>query len=184
MGTSAKNNTSRPPRWHQNARSTTTEVIHDIQTSDARQSRGTGQELYLLRNGDTPPHRWCSSVSVLREGTPSRDEIYPIANRLHRQQSQIRFPLEVVPQQLSSIDAAREAMDDSMTLEEYERLYAEALDVVRTKIGRVGEPDTALTGRRLLHVGPILCNDEMVFRLAWGKEAARDIVAQRRSSRG
>ena len=72
-------------------------------------------------------------------------------------------------------------MDESMTLEEYERLYAEALDVVRTKIGRVGEPDIALAGGRLLHIGPILCNDEMVFRLAWGKETARDIVAQRRS---
>ena len=75
-------------------------------------------------------------------------------------------------------------MDESMTLEEYERLYAEALDVVKAKIGRVGKPDIALAGGRLRHIGPILCNDEMVFRLAWGTETARDIVAQRRSSQG
>jgi|HubBroStandDraft_6_1064221.scaffolds.fasta_scaffold3063518_1 hypothetical protein len=68
-----------------------------------------------------------------------------------------------------------------MTFEEYERLYAEALDVVKTKIGRVGEPDVALTGGRLLQIGPILCNDETVFRLAWGKQTARNIAAQRRS---
>jgi hypothetical protein len=75
-------------------------------------------------------------------------------------------------------------MGERITLEEYERLYTEALDVVKTKISRVGESDIALTGGRLLHIGPILCNDEMVFRLAWGKETARDIVAHRRSSRG
>jgi hypothetical protein len=49
-----------------------TELIDDVQTSDARQPPSTGQELYLLRNGYTPLHRWGFSVSVLREGTPSR----------------------------------------------------------------------------------------------------------------
>jgi hypothetical protein len=74
-------------------------------------------------------------------------------------------------------------MDERMTHEEYEERFAEAVDVVRGKIRGVLYPGITPDGVRLLRVGGMLCNDEMVFSLAWGKETARDIVAQRQESR-
>ena len=69
-----------------------------------------------------------------------------------------------------------------MTPEEYERLYAEALEVVRHKIPNVGQPETMPDGTRCVRVDAMLCDDEFVFRLAWDKETARDIVDQRGGS--
>ena len=70
-----------------------------------------------------------------------------------------------------------------MTQRDYEQRYAEALDVVRRKISNVGQPETMPDGTRLVRVGAMRCDDEFVFRLAWGKETARDIVDQRPASR-
>jgi len=68
-----------------------------------------------------------------------------------------------------------------MTHEEYEERFAEALVVIKRKIRGVRDPGITRDGVRLLRVGGMLCDDEMIFSLAWGKETARDIVAQRRS---
>jgi len=72
---------------------------------------------------------------------------------------------------------------DRLTRGEYERLYAEALEVVGGKIPNVGQPETMPDGTRFVRVGGMRCNDEFVFRLAWGKETARDLVDQRPGSR-
>ena len=72
-------------------------------------------------------------------------------------------------------------MDERMTHEEYEERFAEALLVVKRKIRGVRDPGITPDGVRLLGVGGMLCDDEMVFSLAWGKETARDIAAQRRA---
>ncbi len=65
-----------------------------------------------------------------------------------------------------------------MTLHQYERLYTEALVLVRAKIRNVGPPETTVAGR-VLRVSEMLCDDEIVFILAWGKETARSIMSQR-----
>ena len=74
-------------------------------------------------------------------------------------------------------------MDESMTHKEYEERFAEAVHVVRGKIRGVGAPGITPNGVRFLRVGGMLCDDEMVFSLAWGKQIARDIVAQGRAFR-
>jgi len=66
-----------------------------------------------------------------------------------------------------------------MTHEDYETRYAEAMDVVRSKIPNVGQPETTPAGTRFVLIDGALCNDEAVFRMAWGHKTARDIVAQR-----
>jgi hypothetical protein len=69
-----------------------------------------------------------------------------------------------------------------MTLEEYERLYAEALEVVRHQFGKmVDHPKHRPDGIRFVHINGKSCHDETVFTEAWGKETARDIVDQRRA---
>ncbi len=67
-----------------------------------------------------------------------------------------------------------------MTREDYEARYTEVVHVVRSKIKGIRDPGITPGGARFLRVGAMLCDDEMVFSLAWGKETAQDIVAQRR----
>jgi hypothetical protein len=64
---------------------------------------------------------------------------------------------------------------------EYDERYAEALDVVRRKLAgkTVGDPEFSPAGTRFVPLDGVPCNDEEVFRLAWGTETAREIVAQR-----
>lgn len=71
-----------------------------------------------------------------------------------------------------------------MTLREYEERYREALDVIRRKfrVIRVGDPETTPVKARLVSIDGKGYNDEMVFTLAWGRETAKDIVAQRKAS--
>ncbi len=66
-----------------------------------------------------------------------------------------------------------------MTREEYEHLYAEALHVLQAKIPNVSQPEIAPDGIRIVSVSGMMCDDEFVFRLAWGKEIAVGIVGQR-----
>ena len=40
----------------------------------------------------------------------------------------------------------------------------------------VGQPSISRTGLRLVQVGGVLNNDEMVFTLAWSRETPRDII--------
>ena len=63
----------------------------------------------------------------------------------------------------------------------YEERYAEALEVVRSKLAgkTMCDPEFSPAGTRFVRIGAMLCNDQEVFRLAWGTETARDIVAQR-----
>jgi hypothetical protein len=69
-----------------------------------------------------------------------------------------------------------------MTREDYEARYTEVVHVVRSKIQGIRDPGITPDGVRFLRVGGMLCDDEIVFSLAWGKETTRDIVAQRRAS--
>ncbi len=71
-----------------------------------------------------------------------------------------------------------------MTHGDYESRFAEALDVVRQKFPDkiVGQPKTTPGGIRLTTIDGTPCKDEVVFGMAWHKETARDIVAQRRTS--
>jgi hypothetical protein len=70
-----------------------------------------------------------------------------------------------------------------MTHDEYERVYAEALNVVRAKIPKVGQPETSADGVRILRIGgAMLCDDEFVFRLAWGVDAAQEIMSRKPKS--
>jgi len=71
----------------------------------------------------------------------------------------------------------RSTLWDVVTGEEYERLYAEALNVLRDKILNVDQPETAPDGIRIVSVGGLLCDDECVFRLVWGEETARVLMA-------
>ena len=71
----------------------------------------------------------------------------------------------------------RPTLREGLTRDEYERLYTEALNVLRGKIANVGQPETAPNGIRIVGVGGMLCDDEFVFRLAWGKETAQVLVA-------
>ncbi len=74
-----------------------------------------------------------------------------------------------------------EKLPGRMSHSEYEERYAEALDVVRVKlVGTiVGDPEVSSAGTRFVPIDGVPCKDEAVFRLAWGTETARDIVAQR-----
>lgn len=72
----------------------------------------------------------------------------------------------------------RSTLWERVTRQEYERLYAEALVVLRDKIPKVGQPETATDGTRIVSVGGMLCDDEFVFRLAWGTETGRVLVAR------
>jgi len=73
----------------------------------------------------------------------------------------------------------------SLTREDYEYRYAEALAIIRGKTTReiVGQPSVSHTGLRFIQVGSVLYNDEMVFTLAWSRETARDIIRQYRDYR-
>jgi hypothetical protein len=87
-------------------------------------------------------------------------------------------PKSGFPVSAPAIGFQRSTLWERLTHEEYERLYAEALDVLRGKIPKVGEPEFAPAGTRIVSVGGMLCDDEFVFRLAWDKETARVLVAR------
>jgi len=72
-----------------------------------------------------------------------------------------------------------------LSREDYEYRYAEALAIVRSKTTHeiVGQPSISHTGLRLVQVGGVLYNDEMVFTLAWSRETARDIIGQYRGAK-
>ena len=70
------------------------------------------------------------------------------------------------------------AWQERVTREAYQRLYAEALDVLRGKIPNVGQPENGSDGIRIVSVSGMLCDDEFVFRLAWDKETAQVLVAR------
>ena len=74
-----------------------------------------------------------------------------------------------------------EKLPGRVSYREYEERYAEALDVVRSKLvgTTVGDPEVSSAGTRFVPIDGMPYNDEGVFRLAWGTETARDIVAQR-----
>ena len=116
-----------------------------------------------------PVCRFCMKELQAGRKPPSREQGTPPTN----------------PKQASPLSSSANGFDHStlwerMTREEYERLYAEALDVVKHKIKGVRDPGITPDGVRLLGVGGMLCDDEMVFSLAWGRQFAQDIVAQRR----
>jgi hypothetical protein len=67
----------------------------------------------------------------------------------------------------------------NLTHEKYEARYAEAVTDVKRAMFAVGEPKTTDNGRRL-RVGDALCDDETVFRIAYGAATARDIMSRRR----
>jgi hypothetical protein len=68
-----------------------------------------------------------------------------------------------------------------MTQREYERLYAEALELLRTRIAYEG-PEI-YGGTRLLFVDGSPCDDEAVFEMAWGAETAQEIMSKKSLSR-
>lgn len=72
----------------------------------------------------------------------------------------------------------RSTLWEGVTREEYERLYTEALEVLRGTIPNVGQPETGSDGVRIVSIGGVLCEDEFVFRLAWDKETAGVLVAR------
>ena len=50
--------------------------------------------------------------------------------------------------------------------QDYEARYVEALEVIRTKILNVGQPETTPNGIRVVRVGAKRCDDQTVFTLA------------------
>jgi hypothetical protein len=64
---------------------------------------------------------------------------------------------------------------------EYEERYEEALDVVRQKMADriIGVPETTPGGQRFVVIDGVPHNDEAIFSLAWSKDTARVIAAQR-----
>jgi hypothetical protein len=65
-----------------------------------------------------------------------------------------------------------------MTHEEYERLYAEALELLRTTVVFDG-PETAPDGTRFLLIDGTPLDDQLVFEMVWGVEMAQDIKSHR-----
>ena len=63
-------------------------------------------------------------------------------------------------------------MDDK----EYEYTYQEALHELRSRGIEVREPCLTHDGIRTIHVGNFPCTDELVFKEAWGEDAAKDIM--------
>jgi hypothetical protein len=65
---------------------------------------------------------------------------------------------------------------------EYEERYEEALDIVRRKMAdsMIGVPETARGAGRFVVIDGVPHDDEAIFSLAWSKETARVIAAQRR----
>jgi hypothetical protein len=70
-----------------------------------------------------------------------------------------------------------------MVPEEYEQRYTEALDVVRRKLvgSTVGDPEATPGGARFVYIDGMPCTDQVIFRMAWGEVAARDIIQQERA---
>jgi len=66
----------------------------------------------------------------------------------------------------------------NLTHKKYEARYAEAVADVKRAMFAIGEPQTTDAGR-LLRVGDTLCDDETVFRIAYGAATARDIMRRR-----
>ena len=69
--------------------------------------------------------------------------------------------------------------------EDYEERYSEALDVVRCKLNdnTLSVPEMSPHGIRFVHVDGMLCTDEMIFRMAWGEAATREIMGQKQTVR-
>jgi len=67
----------------------------------------------------------------------------------------------------------------NLTHDKYEARYAVAVADLKRAMFLVGEPKTTKDGR-FLRVGDDLCDDEMVFRFAYGAATARDIISRRR----
>jgi hypothetical protein len=69
-----------------------------------------------------------------------------------------------------------------MTHQEYERLYAEALEVVKHKhVDRtVGHPERTAGGRRFVRIDGYPSDDAIVFAMAWDERAALDIIMNRK----
>jgi hypothetical protein len=65
---------------------------------------------------------------------------------------------------------------EGLARDEYERLYIEALNVLRGKVSNLGQPETPPDGIRIVSVNGMLCDDELVFRLVWGKTTAQVLV--------
>jgi hypothetical protein len=72
---------------------------------------------------------------------------------------------------------------ERMTASEYEERYAEALGIVRRKMGDsvIGVPKITPGRRRFVVIHGVSHNDEAVFALAWSKDTARVIAAQRQA---
>ena len=70
-----------------------------------------------------------------------------------------------------------------VTQEEYENLYNRALNAIRRRAKRngnqIGEPYLTSEGVRFVNIDSADCNDELVFRKAWGNESAERIRAGR-----
>jgi hypothetical protein len=129
--------------------------------------------MLLLRDGYTPSYQRCAGVLVLLEGTSSgTNPTLPQTGDIDKD-SKSGFLVSA-----SAIGFRGSAPWERVTSDEYERLYANALDVLRGKISKVGDPETGSDGVRIASVGGILCDDEFVFRLAWDKETAQVLVAR------
>ena len=66
---------------------------------------------------------------------------------------------------------------DTMTRDEYEKLYAEALGLLRTRVAYEG-PETC-GGTRLLFFDGVPYDDQSVFEMVWDATTARDIMSKR-----
>jgi len=60
----------------------------------------------------------------------------------------------------------------SVTSNEYHAEYLEALEVLRARGKKVGDPYATPDGIRQVLVDGFPCTDELVLEEAWGKEAA------------
>ena len=70
--------------------------------------------------------------------------------------------------------------------EEYENLYNRALKAIRRRAKRngnqIGEPYLTSEGERFVNIDSADCNDELVFRKAWGNESAERIMRRRNAA--